>query len=91
MRDVAYGDVASRFAAFGWNVIDTDGHDHTALATALDAAQEHKGQPTAIVASTVKGKGVSFMEGDYQWHAKVPTADELAAAIDELGNPEIDV
>jgi transketolase len=90
-RDVAYGDVAARFRAFGWNVIATDGHDHAALADAFDAAQVHKGQPTAIIAHTIKGKGISFMEGDYQWHAKVPTTEELDNAIAELGNPEIDL
>ena len=54
------------------------------LAGALDTASGHKGQPTAIIARTIKGKGVSFMEGDFNWHAKVPTTDELAAAIAEL-------
>ena len=83
-RDVPYGDAGARFAAFGWNVIETDGHDHSALAEAFDTASLHKGQPTAIIARTVKGKGVSFMEGDFNWHAKVPTADELATAIAEL-------
>ncbi|MEJ7839324.1 MAG: thiamine pyrophosphate-dependent enzyme, partial [Thermomicrobiales bacterium] len=83
-RDVAYGDAARRFAAFGWHTIETDGHDHVSLANAFDAAGKHRGQPTVIIASTVKGKGVSFMEGDFNWHAKVPTVDELAAAITEL-------
>jgi transketolase len=83
-RDAPYAGIGAKFSAFGWNVIETDGHDHQALAEAFDAAQTHKGQPTAIVARTVKGKGVSFMEGDFQWHAKVPTADELRDAIAEL-------
>jgi transketolase len=83
-RDVPYGDAASRFSAFGWNTIEVDGHDHRALAEAFDTAIDHKGQPTAIIARTVKGKGVSFMEGQYTWHATVPSADELAAAIAEL-------
>jgi transketolase len=81
---VPYGDAAARFSAFGWNTIEIDGHDHRALAEASDAALDHKGQPTAIIAHTVKGKGVSFMEGQYTWHATVPSADELAAAIAEL-------
>jgi transketolase len=84
-RDVPYIEVGAKWAAFGWNVIEADGHDHTALASAFDAAQAHKGQPTVIVAKTVKGKGISFMEGDYLWHAKVPTDDELSAALAELG------
>jgi len=83
-RERHYEGVDKKFAAFGWNVIETDGHDHTALATATDAALAHKGQPSVIIASTVKGKGVSFMEGDYLWHAKVPSDSELAAAIAEL-------
>jgi transketolase len=83
-RDKGYAEVGAKFAAFGWNVIETDGHDHQALAEAFDAAQAHKGQPTVVVARTVKGKGVSFMEGDFLWHAKVPTVDELRNAIAEL-------
>ena len=83
-RDVAYGDAAARFSAFGWNTIETNGHDHRALAEAFDSALEQKRQPTAIIAHTVKGKGISFMEGQYTWHATVPSADELAAAVAEL-------
>lgn len=83
-RERHYTGIDEKFAAFGWNVIDVDGHDHPALAGAIDNAIAHKGQPTVIVAHTIKGKGISFMEGDYLWHAKVPTADELAAAIAEL-------
>jgi transketolase len=83
-RDAPYGQVIEKFQAFGWNVIDIDGHDHAALAEAFDAATAHKGQPTAIIARTVKGKGISFMEGDYLWHAKVPTDAELSDAIAEL-------
>jgi transketolase len=83
-RDAPYGQVIEKFQAFGWNVIDIDGHDHAALAEAFDAAMAHKGQPTAIIARTVKGKGISFMEGDYLWHAKVPTDAELSDAIAEL-------
>jgi transketolase len=87
-RDVGYGEVGAKFSAFGWNVIETDGHDHRALADAFDAARAHKGQPTVVVARTIKGKGVSFMEGDFLWHAKVPTDDELRDAIAELNGVE---
>lgn len=73
-----------KFRAFGWHVLDVDGHDHRALAAAFDAAIAHSGQPSVIIANTIKGKGVSFMEGDYTWHATPPSAEQLAAALSEL-------
>ena len=79
-------DLAARWAAFGWAVREIDGHDMTAVVEALESARTADG-PVAIVAHTVKGRGVSFMEGDYLWHAKVPNPDELAAALGELGLP----
>jgi transketolase len=83
-REQPVDDPAAKFRAFGWNVVETDGHDHTEIEKAFAAALSHKGQPTCIVAHTVKGKGVSFMEGDFNWHAKVPTDDQLAQAIAEI-------
>lgn len=83
-RDEPIDDPGGKFRAFGWNVIEANGHDHAALAGAFDQAMAHKRQPTVIVANTVKGKGVSFMEGDFYWHATPPNADQLAAAFDEL-------
>ena len=74
-------DLAARFRAFGWETREVDGHDVGALARALLAAPH----PVAVVARTVKGHGVSFMEEDFRWHARVPTADELARATAELG------
>jgi transketolase len=74
-----------KFRAFGWNVVECNGHDHVEISQAFSMATSHRGQPTCIVAHTVKGKGVSYMEGDFNWHAKVPTDDDLAIAIDELG------
>ncbi len=74
----------TRFAAFGWKVIEIDGHNYGEILAACDTAKTVKGQPTMIVANTVKGKGISFMENDYNWHAKVPSAAELDAAIREL-------
>jgi len=79
------GHMAARWQAFGWHTIEIDGHDFAQILAACDAAQAHKGQPTIIIARTQKGHGVSFMAGDYQWHAKVPTADELEQACRELG------
>jgi transketolase len=80
-----------KFEAFNWNVIRVDGHDYAALAEAFAAAAACKGKPTVLLARTVKGKGVSFMEGDYGWHGKAPNAEqyekaraELAARVAEL-------
>ncbi|MFB3819117.1 MAG: transketolase [Candidatus Methylomirabilales bacterium] len=77
-------DVPAKWRAFGWHVIECDGHDFDALYDAMQEAKRTKGRPTCIVAHTVKGKGVSFMEGDYNWHAKVPSAEELSKAFAEL-------
>ncbi|HEU0115886.1 MAG TPA: transketolase [Thermomicrobiales bacterium] len=83
-RAVPIDDPAAKFRAFGWHAIECDGHDHAALRQAFDTALAHAGQPTCIVAHTAKGKGISFTEGDFLWHAKVPTAADLAAADAEL-------
>lgn len=74
-----------KWRAFNWNVIDVDGHDIAALSAAFDLAQTVKGKPTVLVARTVKGKGVSFMEGKSAWHGKSPDAEQLAQALKELG------
>lgn len=83
-RERPIDDPAAKFRAFGWNVVECNGHDHAEIALAFQTAMSHKGQPTCIVAHTVKGKGVSYMEGDFNWHAKVPTDDNLAQAVSEL-------
>lgn len=72
----------AKFQAFGWEVRVIDGHDHAALALALGTLA--KGKPTAVVAHTVKGKGVSFMEDRLEWHYRSPSAEQLAAALAEL-------
>lgn len=90
-RTHPYDDPAGKFRAFGWNTVECDGHDHDAIAGAIRAAKSHKGQPTCIIAHTVKGKGVSFMEGDFNWHAKAPSEAELEAALEELQDEESDV
>jgi len=74
-----------KWRAFNWNVIDVDGHDIAALAAAFDLAKTVKGKPTVLVARTIKGKGVSFMEGKSAWHGKSPDAEQLAQALKELG------
>ena len=83
-REHPYDDPRAKFEAFGWNVVECDGHDHDDIARAFSAAVAHTGQPTCVIAHTIKGKGVSFMEGDFAWHALVPSADQLAAALKEL-------
>jgi len=76
--------LGDKFRAFKWNVIEIDGHDHQACVDALFAAREHTGQPTFIIANTLKGKGVSWMELDYNWHGKAPSAEEGERAIAEI-------
>jgi transketolase len=78
------GELARRWVACGWNVIEADGHDPDSLLTALRQAREVTGVPTALLAHTTKGRGVSFMENRWQWHSRVPTPDELATALVEL-------
>ena len=77
--------VDEKFRSFGWNVINVDGHNFEELTTAFSEAKSSKGVPTAIIAHTHKGKGVSFMEDNAGWHGKAPSDEELAAAIEELG------
>ena len=74
----------AKFAAFGWNVIKADGHDFGSLRAALAAAKAEKGRPSVILAKTVKGKGVSFMENDPGWHGKAPNAEQYEQAMTEL-------
>ena len=77
--------LVDRWSAFGWKVFEMDGHDMAEILTTLEAAKAHKGGPVAIIAHTVKGKGVSYMENNYLWHARVPNPEELAIALAELG------
>ncbi|MBN2310936.1 MAG: transketolase [Candidatus Hydrogenedentes bacterium] len=77
--------LADKWAAFGWHVQTVDGHDFGALAQAIDEAQEHAGSPSVILAQTVKGKGVDFMENDPAWHYGGLNADLIARAKASLG------
>ena len=79
------GDVGAKWRAFGWNVIVCDGHDIAALDAAFDAAEKYTDGPTVIVADTVKGKGVSFMEGQAGWHGKAIDDESFKKAMAELG------
>ncbi len=74
-----------KWDAFGWHVIVIDGHNIAQILEAYDRAETIKGQPTIIIARTVKGKGVSFMENKVEWHGKAPTSEEAERALAELG------
>ena len=76
--------IDEKFKAFGWNVINIDGHNFDEIADAFEAAKNCKGQPTAIVAKTTKGKGVSFMENQCGWHGKAPNDEEFEKAMADL-------
>lgn len=73
-----------KFEAFGWHVIEVDGHDYDQLHAAYAKARTVKGKPTMICATTIKGKGVSFMENDYAWHGVAPNPEQYEAARAEL-------
>ena len=76
--------LAEKWKAFGWHVAEIDGHDPYAVRAAFEEAAATKGKPTCVLASTVKGKGVSFMENNPKFHGMAPTADELKLALQEL-------
>lgn len=77
--------VVEKFQAFGWNVIQIDGHDFKQILDAFKQARACKGKPTMIVAETIKGKGVSFMENNAGWHGKAPDEEQTKQALAELG------
>lgn len=76
----------AKFTAFGWNALEIDGHDILAIVSALQAARTCTDRPTAIIARTIKGKGVSFCENKVEWHGRAPNDEELALAMSELGH-----
>lgn len=73
-----------KIASFNWQVLSIDGHDHGAIKLACEEAAQETNKPTAIICNTIPGKGVSFMEGKYQWHGKPPSAEEAEQALAEL-------
>ena len=77
--------LADRWRAFGWDVRETDGHDHAALQEVLTSVPFQPGRPSCIIAHTHKGQGVSFIQDQVGWHHRVPTDEELARALGELG------
>jgi transketolase len=80
--------VAAKWRAFGWHVIEIDGHNLSEILSALAEAKTVRGRPTMIVAETVKGRGVSFMEGQVDWHGVAPKPAERDRALAELGDGE---
>lgn len=77
--------VDEKFKAFGWHVISIDGHDFEEIFNAIDEAKKVEGKPTIIMAKTIKGKGVSYMEDQVGWHGKAPSKEEAEKAMEELG------
>ena len=78
--------IKKKWEAFGWHALEINGHDINEILTALDKADKVKDQPTVIIAKTIKGKGVSFMEGNLKYHGLSPTNDELELAISEINS-----
>jgi transketolase len=76
--------LAPKWRSFDWHVIEIDGHDLPQVIAALETAKQVKGQPTVIIAHTTKGKGVSFMENNPEFHGRAATAEELEKALAEL-------
>jgi transketolase len=76
--------IPDKWRAFGWHVIECDGHDIAAIVAACEAAKAVKGRPSVIVAQTVKGKGVSFMENTHLWHAALVSEEQEERALAEL-------
>ena len=81
---MSLGDICGKFRAFGFETFQIDGHDFQAMEKAFDAARQVKDKPAAIVLETLKGKGVSYMEGQVGWHGKAPNDEEYAKGMEEL-------
>jgi transketolase len=77
--------IDKKFEAFGWNVVLADAHDFDSLEAAMENAKSTKGKPTVIIANSIKGKGVSFMENEAGWHGAAPNAEQYAQAMKDLG------
>ena len=82
---MALNPLADKFRSFGWDVHEIDGHDHRQIADAVQNVAIEYSRPTMVIAHTVKGKGVSFMEDDNNWHYRAPTAEEVVKSHKELG------
>lgn len=76
--------VKDKWLSFGWNVIEINGHDIQEIINSIEEAKNYKEKPTIIIANTIKGKGISFMEGKCEWHGKAPCPEELEIALKEI-------
>ena len=84
--------IKEKFQAFGWNALELDGHDIEGLIYEMqNGYYRDDGKPTAIIANCIKGKGISFMEDDNNWHYRTPNEEEVAKAYEELGLPITDL
>lgn len=83
--------LTEKFLSFGYNVINIDGHNIESIIDAFTTAKQTKGKPTIIIAKTVKGKGVSFMENQVSWHGKSPSEEEYNKAIEELNSAMLEI
>jgi transketolase len=81
---MALAPFADKWKAFGWNVKEVDGHNHSELIAALGDTKNENQKPTVVIANTIKGKGISFMENNILWHYRFPQGDEYTAAVAEL-------
>jgi transketolase len=86
-RTVRLDPLGDKWRAFGWAIEEVDGHDHAAILAVLGGVPLERGRPTCVIANTLKGKGVSFMEDRADWHHRIPTDEQLATALRELGEP----
>ena len=80
--------LADKLKAFGWSVREVDGHDHAAIASALNTIPWEHGRPSVLIAHTTKGKGVSYMENQVEWHYRSPNAEQLAVALAEIAGAQ---
>jgi transketolase len=90
VKDVMNVDpLAAKYAAFGWNVLEIDGHDMAQILSAFHSAETTNGKPSVILAATIKGKGVSFMENQASWHGVAPNKEQFAQAMVDLRTPSV--
>jgi len=82
---MALNPLKEKWESFGWSAYDVDGHDISSIIKILTAVPDGSGKPIAIIAHTIKGKGISFMEDDNNWHYRIPNAEEVKLAKEELG------
>ena len=83
--------ITEKFLSFGFNVLNIDGHNMDSIIDAFTTAKQTKGKPTIIIAKTIKGKGISFMENKAEWHGKAPSEEEYNKAMEELNNIMIEI